>query len=80
MSKPIIHVVFEDFFTSLSSDILTQVTIMDFVVRLSENSHGIKLLNECNFIHKLFETFGGSNEDSFGFITSNMLLVGSKLY
>ena len=80
VSRPIVHVVFEDFFTSLSSDILTQVTIMDFVVRLSESTHGIKLLNEYNFIHKLFETFGGSNEDSFGFITSNMLLVGSKLY
>lgn len=53
---------------------------MDFVVKLSESPHGIKLLNESNFIDKLFETFGGANEDSFGFITSNMLLVGSKLY
>lgn len=31
-------------------------------------------------MNNLFETFGGSNEDSFGFISSNMLLVGSKLY
>ena len=37
-------------------------------------------MNESKFIDKLFETFGGNNEDSFGFITSNMLLVGAKLF
>lgn len=80
ISRPILHIVFSDFFDSLKSDILTQVTIMDFVVKLSESPHGIKLLNESDFINKLFETYGGANEDSFGFITSNMLMVGSKLY
>ena len=53
---------------------------MDFVVKLAENEHGIKVLNEQNFIHNLFEEFGGSSEDSFGFLSSNMLLVGAKLY
>lgn len=80
VSKPIIHEVFLDFFGQLSSDILTQVTIMDFVVKLSESPFGIKLMNESDFINRLFETFAGTNEDSFGFITSNMLLVGAKLY
>jgi hypothetical protein len=80
VSAPIVSQVFEDFFTYLSSDILTQVTIMDFVVKLSESPHGLKLLNQSDFIARLFETFGGSNQDSFGFISSNMLLVGSKLY
>lgn len=36
-------------------------------------------MNESNFINNLFEVYGSSN-DSFGFITSNMLLVGAKLY
>ena len=40
--------VFTDFFQML--DILTQVTIMDFVVKLSDNEHGIKIMNEANFI------------------------------
>jgi hypothetical protein len=53
---------------------------MDLVVKLSESPHGLKLMNEENFMSSLFETFGGANEDSFGFITSNMLLVGAKLY
>jgi len=37
-------------------------------------------LNEQNFINNLFTQFGGQNEDSYGFLTSNMLLVGAKLY
>jgi hypothetical protein len=28
----------------------------------------------------LFNQYGGQNEDSFGFISSNMLIVGAKLY
>jgi hypothetical protein len=53
---------------------------MDFIVKLSENEHGVKIMNESSFIQNLFETYGGKNEDSFGFISSNMLLVGAKLY
>ena len=53
---------------------------MDFVVKLSENEYGLKIMNESNFIQNLFETYGGKNDDSFGFISSNMLLVGAKLY
>ena len=52
---------------------------MDFVVKLSENPYGIKVMNESAFIENLFLTYGGQN-DSFGFLTSNMLLVGAKLY
>ena len=40
-------------------DILTQVSIMDFVVKLTENDNGSKLLNESGFITKLFDKFGG---------------------
>ena len=53
---------------------------MDFVVKLSENEFGVKIMNESNFVSNLFETYGGQNDDSFGFISSNMLLVGAKLY
>lgn len=54
---------------------------MDFVVKLSENEFGVKVMNESNFMTTLFGTFGGAQgEDSFGFVTSNMLLVGAKLY
>mmetsp|Transcript_31667 Transcript_31667/g.48442 ORF Transcript_31667/g.48442 Transcript_31667/m.48442 type:complete len:176 (+) Transcript_31667:786-1313(+) len=53
---------------------------MDFVVKLSESPSGVSLMNESEFISKLFFTFGGGNEDSFGFISSSMLLVGAKLY
>lgn len=53
---------------------------MDFVVKLSENEFGLKIMNESSFIQNLFESYGGKNEDSFGFISSNMLLVGAKLY
>ena len=51
---------------------------MDFVVKLSESPHGVKIMNESGFIDNLFSTFG--DNDSFGFISSNMLLVGAKLY
>ena len=78
IARPVIAQVFQDFFKLL--DILTQVTVMDFVVKLAENEYGIKMLNEQNFIHNLFEQFGGSSDDSFGFLSSNMLLVGAKLY
>jgi len=52
---------------------------MDFVVKLSESPYGVKIMNESGFIENLYSTFGGGN-DSFGFISSNMLLVGAKLY
>ena len=79
ISKPVISQVFADFFDRFKEDILTQVTIMDFVVKLSESPYGVKIMNESGFIDNLFSTFN-SNNDSFGFITSNMLLVGAKLY
>ena len=78
IGKPIISQVFEDFFEML--DILTQVTIMDFVGKLAGNEHALKLMNESNFIEQLFNNFGGQNEDSFSFLTSNMMLVGAKIY
>ena len=78
ISKPVIAHVFSDFFGCFKEDILTQVTIMDFVVKLSESPHGVKVMNESAFIENLFSTFAGN--DSFGFISSNMLLVGAKLY
>lgn len=53
---------------------------MDFVVELCKSAHGFTVMNESNFINNLFDTYGGTNEDSFGFITSNMLLVGAKLF
>ena len=61
---------------------LTKVVIMDFIVVLSDNEHGVKVMNESDFISKLFDMYGGANQDadSFGFISSNMLLVGAKLY
>lgn len=37
-------------------------------------------MNEAAFIEQLFNNFGGQNEDSFSFLTSNMLLVGAKIY
>lgn len=61
-------------------DMLTQVTIMDLVVKLTESPYGVKLMNQAKFIDNLFDKFGGQNEDSFGFLTSNMILVGAKLY
>jgi len=61
-------------------DMLTQVTIMDFVGKLSTSLHGARLMNEANFLEELFNNFGGQNEDSFSFLTSNMLLVGAKMY
>lgn len=78
VARPIITQVFQDFFQTM--DLLTQVTIMDFVVKLTENENGVYLMNESNFIDNLFSHFGGDNEDSFGFITSNLLVVGAKLY
>jgi hypothetical protein len=33
---------------------------MDFVVKLTENEHGAKLMNESGFINKLFDKFGGT--------------------
>lgn len=69
---------FKEFFGAFKSDILTQVTIMDFVVKLSESPFGVLLMNESEFIDQLFSTFG--DNDSFGFLSSNMLLVGAKLY
>ena len=43
---------------------------MDFVVKLSENEFGVKVMNESNFMTTLFGTFGGAQgEDSFGFVT-----------
>jgi len=53
---------------------------MDFVVKLSESEHGISLMNESNFITKLFDQFGAPGDDAYGFINSNMLIVGAKLY
>ena len=53
---------------------------MDFVVKLCENEHGFKVMNESNFIATLFDKFGAPGSDAYGFINSNMLLVGSKLY
>mmetsp|Transcript_7445 Transcript_7445/g.12581 ORF Transcript_7445/g.12581 Transcript_7445/m.12581 type:complete len:171 (-) Transcript_7445:487-999(-) len=53
---------------------------MDFVVKLSDSQYGFKIMNESNFIENLFKQFGGEGNDSFGFISSNMLLVGAKLY
>lgn len=78
IAKPIITQVFGDFFDML--DILTQVTIMDFVGKLAANEHALKLMNESQFIDLLFSRFGGQNDDSFSFLTSNMLLVGAKIY
>jgi hypothetical protein len=37
-------------------------------------------MNQTGFLEKLFNTFGGQNEDMFGFLNSDMLLVGAKLY
>ena len=53
---------------------------MDFAVKLTESEIGVQLMNESNFIDNLFSHFAGSNEDSFGFITSNLLVVGATLY
>jgi len=53
---------------------------MDFVVKLSENEHGVSIMNESDFVSKLFEQFGAPGDDQYGFINSNMLLVASKLY
>lgn len=70
--------VFSDFFEFL--DPLSQISIMDFIIKLSENEQCLQVMTEANFIQRLFETYGKPGEDSYGFITSNMLLVGAKLY
>lgn len=57
LAKPIISQVFLDFFEFL--DILTQVTIMDFVVILCKSPYGVNVMNESGFLDKLFERFGG---------------------
>lgn len=59
-----------------SLDMLTQVTIMDFVVVLMESPNGVAIMNESGFIQKLFEKHAGDQT----FVRSNMLLVGAKLF
>jgi hypothetical protein len=61
LGKPIISQVFSDFFEFL--DILTQVTIMDFVVILCKSPYGVSLMNESGFLDKLFDSYGGQNDD-----------------
>ena len=53
LAKSIIHKVFADFFDMM--DLLSQISIMDFVVALSESEFGVQLMNESNFITKLFD-------------------------
>lgn len=56
LAKEPIGQVFADFD---QLDMLTQVTIMDFVVVLMESPHGVALMNESGFIKKLFEKHAG---------------------
>lgn len=56
LAKEPIGQVFADFD---NLDMLTQVTIMDFVVVLMESPHGIALMNESGFIKSLFEKHAG---------------------
>lgn len=81
LAKPALSQIFEDFFSD-DIDLLTKVVIMDFIVILADNEFGVKVMNESSFISKLFDFYGGANSeaDSFGFVGSNMLLVGAKLY
>ena len=55
---------------------LTQVTVMDFIVILMESEHGVSLMNESGFIETLFKKHSGDQT----FVRSNMLLVGAKLF
>lgn len=79
VAKGLVAQVFSDFFDA-DMDMLTQVTLMDFVVKLSENETGVHLMNESSFVNKLFEHYGAPGNDQYGFVNSNMLLVASKLY
>ena len=78
VAKPVIALAFSDFFEM--NDLLSQISIMDFVVKLSESPISVASLSESNFIDRLFAHFGNPESNAYGFINSNMLMVGAKIY